>query len=119
MCNISDHFSACVIIKPLVCKKLLHKYITIANNSAIAFNYLFNEKEKKNIYDCLGKSVDWDVNKNYNILEKYIINVKNKTMSSKTVRFHKKKKTHKGNDWMTDGLLDLINLKTDYKKGFK
>ena len=35
-------------------------------------------------------------------------------MSSKTVKFNKKK--HKGNDWMTDDLLDLINLKTDYIK---
>ena len=29
-------------------------------------------------------------------------------MSSKTVKFIKKK--HNGNDWMTDDLLDLINL---------
>ena len=36
-------------------------------------------------------------------------------MSSKTVNFNKK--NHRGNDWMTDDLLDLINLKkTDYIK---
>ena len=34
-------------------------------------------------------------------------------MSSKTVNSMRKK--HKGNDWMTDDLLDLINLKkSDY-----
>ena len=39
-------------------------------------------------------------------------------MASKTVTFYKKKK-HKGNDWMTDNLLDIINLKkTDYNKEF-
>ena len=39
-------------------------------------------------------------------------------MSSKTVNFNKKQ--HKGNDWMTDDLLDLINLKkTGYYKEFK
>ena len=39
LCDISDHLPACVITKLLVCKKQLHKYITIANNSAIAFNH--------------------------------------------------------------------------------
>ena len=38
-------------------------------------------------------------------------------MSSKTVEFNKKK--HKGNDWMTDDLLDLINLKNRLYKEFK
>ena len=48
-------------------------------------------KFKKNIYDGLDKSVDCDVNKNYNIFEKHVLIVKNKTMSSKTVKFNKKK----------------------------
>ena len=65
----------------------------------------------------LDKSVDCDVNKNNNIFEKHILIVKNKTMSSKTVKFNKKK--HKGNDWMTDNLLDLINLKNRLYKEFK
>ena len=44
LCDISDHLPACVITKPLVCKKKqLHKYITITNNSAIAFNNFQNE----------------------------------------------------------------------------
>ena len=38
-------------------------------------------------------------------------------MSSKTVKFNKKK--HKENDWMTDDLLDLINLKNRLYKEFK
>ena len=49
--------------------------------------------------------------------EKHILIVKNKTMSIKTVKFNKKK--HKGNDWMTDDLLDLINLKNRLYKEFK
>ena len=53
-----------------------------------------------------------DVNTNYDIIEKYINNV----MSSKTVMFNQKK-NHKGNDWITGDLSDLINLKkTDYYK---
>ena len=43
------------------------------------------------MYDGLDKSVDCDVNKNNNIFEKHILIVKNKTMSSKTVKFNKKK----------------------------
>ena len=44
VCDISDHLPACVITKPLVCKKQqLHTCITITNNSAIAFNNIQNE----------------------------------------------------------------------------
>ena len=46
LCDISDHLPACVITKPLVCKKKMHKYITISNNSAIAFNNFQNEIKK-------------------------------------------------------------------------
>ena len=46
LCDISDHLPACVITKPLDCKKQMHKYITITNNSAIAFNN-FKIKFKK------------------------------------------------------------------------
>ena len=82
---------ACVITKPLVRKIQLHKYITITNNPAIAFNNFQNEIKRITIYDGLDKSVDCDVNKNYNIFEKHILIVKNKTMSSKTAKFNKKK----------------------------
>ena len=52
-----------LITKALICKKKqLHKYITIAINSAISFNNFQNEINKQNIYDRLGKSVDCGVN---------------------------------------------------------
>ena len=84
----------------------MQKYITIANNSSTAFNNFQNEIRKQNINDWLDKSVDCDVNKNYDIFEKYKINVNNKTMPSKTVSFNLKK--HKGNDLRTYDILDLI-----------
>ena len=67
-----------------------------------------------NVYNILNKSIDSNLEHNYEILLKSIKDVKETCLPKKGVKYNKKK--HKKSKWMTSTLLKSINRKNNYTK---
>ena len=74
-----------------------------------------DDLKKSKILDTLNNDANFDPNENYSTFIKTIMDLKDKHIPKKWVKFNKKK--HTKNEWATSALLKSINVKNKmYKK---
>ena len=116
--TISDHFPCFVAIKPRQCENIndqtkkdtnfvrvkayTEEPIEKINSELLSYDY---SQDMTGILD----DSPVDPNGNYNTLIAKIIEVKDKNMPTKLVKFNKRK--HKKQKWMTNGILKSINFR--------
>ena len=112
--SLSDHYPCLASFD--ICKKKQHKlkYVTINNKNEQALISFCNEVET-----CLNewqtnRDLFANLNENYNIFDKIIVDAKAKYLSPKTVRFKKYK--HKISPWMNHDILRSFKNQDDLYK---
>ena len=107
--DISDHFPYFSVLDILKKKNHQPKYVHINNNDENSFREFCNDVSNK--FDQISWEQDLfnDPNKNYETLEKTLLDSKCKYLAPKTVRFKKHK--HKINPWITQGILNSIRYR--------
>ncbi len=99
---ITDHF--------MIVKKSVPKYITIRKNDDKSLQHFGESIAKKKIFQKMNKNLSQNPNENLEILTTILTDAKSKCLPSKKVKY--KKKIHKKDPWMTDGLL-IVSAKKD------
>ena len=106
--GVSDHFPYFVCLKNISKqKKSTPKYAKCKINKPKAIDNFLEELHKQNIYNTLNKNLEVDPNQNYNRFIEHITVVKEKHLPYRFVKFNKHR--HKGNKWITYGLIKSIN----------
>ena len=91
------------------------KHIEIETNNRQALKLFITKLRNCNIVDKLNVDVNADPNSNFECFMKHFMELKQQCLPKKKVRFNRKK--HKGNAWLTAGILKSINSKNIlYKK---
>ena len=91
------------------------KHIEIETNNRQALELFITKLRNCNIVDKLNVDVNADPNSNFECFMKHFMELKQQCLPKKKVRFNRKK--HKGNAWLTAGILKSINSKNIlYKK---
>ena len=76
-----------------------------------------NDIEKSNIFDLLGQDPYQDPNTNYNKLHNKLMKLKEKNLHIRFKKFDKHK--HKGNKWITKGMIKPIKYKDQLYKALR
>ena len=91
------------------------KQIEIETNNRQALELFITKLQNCNIVDKLNVDDNADLNSNFECFMKHFMELKQQCLPKKKVRFNRKK--HKGNAWLTAGILKSINSKNIlYKK---
>ena len=91
------------------------KHIEIETNNRQALELFITKLRNCNIVDKLNVDDNADPNSNFECFMKHFMELKQQCLPKKKVRFNRKK--HKGNAWLTAGILKSINSKNIlYKK---
>ena len=107
--KLSDHQPYFMIIDTALKKRHPPKFIRIDVQTMEAMIKVKNELSESNLYNKLDPSMVADVNLNYNIINCEINKAKNKYMTSKLIKFKRKK--HKLSPWITHGILSSIRYR--------
>ena len=106
--GVSDHLPYFVCLKNVTKRKMsTPKYVKCKINKPQAVNHFVEELYKKNIYNSLDHNLETDPNQNYDIFIEQITLAKEKHLPYRFVKFNKHR--HKGNKWITYGLIKSIN----------
>ena len=92
------------------------KYITIEKRDEISIQNFIDELKSLNILDKLNKSIDINPNENYALFSELLNNAREKHLPPKLVKFNRKK--HTKSPWMTNNILNSINMKNKLYKRF-
>ena len=109
--EISDHQPVIVNINQTLPANKTN-YITIYSNSTESNINFRNDIASKNIYEKLNKDINCNLNENYIILENEITKSMESHLNKKTEKFNRRK--HKGDPWITFGILRSVNKKINY-----
>lgn len=115
--NTSDHFATFIFIKTNTKPKPAPKYVKIQTKDELSMNKFCQELSNTNISETLDLSETADPNTNHNILEKTIINAKEKHLPIKIKKFNKYK--HKLTPWITTGIINSIHFRDNLHKIMK
>ena len=108
--GISDHLPYFVCIKSISKnKRHIPKYVKCKINKPEAINKFLEELHESNVYDNLNPVLEVDPNENYNKLIDHITTVKEKHLPYRFVKFNKHR--HKGNKWITYGIINSLNTR--------
>ena len=107
--GISDHLPVLLGIKSMFKKQKARspKYVKCKINKPEAINNFLKELQDNDIYDQLNHSLEIDPNKNYESFVEHITKIKEKHLPYRFVKFNKHK--HKGNKWITYGIINSMN----------
>ena len=110
--DISDHYPYFVSIKgknrPSVERKV--KFVRNEIHSQAAYEGFLNDLRSSNATLALNQDPYADPNKNYDILHNHIVATKNKHIPTTYIKFNKYR--HKGNKWITKGV--MRSIKTNF-----
>ena len=105
--GISDHLPYFVCLKTISKQKLSNpKYVKCKINKPEAINSFLEELHESDIYQRLNHTLELDPNENYDKLIDHITNIKEKHLPNRFVKFNKQK--HKGNKWITFGIVKSL-----------
>ena len=107
----SNHLAVFVSLPLKKEKHELPKYIQISKNDTQSYNQLNTELNNIDWAQAINTYLVANPNDNYNKFHKLLTDLKEKHLPSKLVRFKRHK--HKGNAWITNGLIASIKQK-DY-----
>ena len=93
------------------------KYVEIERYSDERVRLMIQEIERYDIYSQLDKTIVSDPTKNFDSFSRRIIEIKNRFIPRKRVKFNRKK--HKLNEWITPGIIKSINTKDAMYKELK
>ena len=89
--HLSDHQIIFTYIEKLSYIEKVPKFITIEKNNTASIQNFICEMKTLNIYDKLNKSIDSNLEENYEFFLRSIKDVKNKCLPKKVVKYNKKK----------------------------
>ena len=103
---------------PLKFEKLsLPKFISITKNDNRSYEILRSDLESIDWNNELESNLFSNPNYNYSKFKDTILELKEKHLPTKTVRFKRYK--HKGNEWITRGIMNSIKKKDNLYKKFR
>ena len=105
--GISDHLPYFVCLKSITQQKTSNpKYVKCKINKPEAINNFLEELHDIDLYEKLNHTLELDPNENYDTLINHITTVKDKHLPNRFVKFNKHK--HKGNQWITYGIIKSL-----------
>ena len=105
----SDHYAYFSSFEFKSSTKPLNKFVKVhVSNDAVIESFI-EDVHLSQIYENMDKDLLSDPNLNYDIMERTILNSKEKYLPSKTVRFNKYK--HNLSPWITNGILASIRYR--------
>ena len=105
----SDHYAYFSSFEFKSLTKPLNKFVKVNVSNDAAIESFIEDVHLSQIYENIDKDLLSDPNLNYDIMERSIINSKEKYLPSKTVRFNKYK--HKLSPCITNGILASIRYR--------
>ena len=105
----SDHYAYFSSFEFKSSTKPLNKFVKVNVSNDAAIESFIEDIRLSQIYENMDKDLLSDPNLNYDIMERTILNSKEKYLPSKTVRFNKYK--HKLSPWITNGILASIRYR--------
>ena len=116
--TLSDHFPYFITINKKVKKNAPPpKYVKMTINSDQAKHNMLTDLTNAELHKTLENNLCSNPNDNYNILEKHLLDTKQKHFPTKLVKYNKHK--HKKSSWITQGIIKSIahrdRLYLDYK----
>jgi len=115
--NISDHLPYFTSIHCKPPQPRPPKFVTKRLNNKTATENFINELSNMNLLSKLDDHIDGDPNENYNLLERYILQAKEKHFPLINVKFNKYK--HPLAKWLTPGILKSFLYRDNLYRNLK
>ena len=115
--KLSDHFPYFMSLRLHNHSGNRSNFVKIRENSKDAYEALLSDLRNSNIMSSINTNPYGDPNANYNIIHDHLTYLKNKHLPFKFVKFNKYK--HKGNKWITAGVLRSIKYRDKLYKALQ
>jgi len=115
--GISDHFPCIMSIDVKYPNLNENKYITIRKETTNSITNILSDLNETQFTQILNTSPDANPEENYKIFHNTLLNIINKHIPHKKVKFNKYK--HKKNEWITIGILKSIKHRDNLLKDMK